>query len=150
MASRVSISALVGLLSGGSLAILKGHPIGRTAISVAGSCALIGTACFGFERMAHVSIKAAVGEENLASSMAPSRQLLLSHAIGGTLGGAMAGVLFQYRPIPGMLTFAPAMVVIGMGENKFQEMREERLREIRQEERQRLRQEQEKERAQVQ
>jgi hypothetical protein len=133
VAHRVTLSALAGLLGGASLATLKGSSIPRNALSMATSCALVGTACFGFERLSNVAMRQTVlAAENSTSDNNERTSTLLyaSHAIGGMVGGGITGALFQHRPIPGMILCTPLMLGIALAEQAFETARKERLSEM--------------------
>lgn len=130
VAGRVSLAALTGLVGGAAIATYKGHPLPKTCISTAVSFALVGTACFGFERLSTVVIR--------QLTMAPSSQedpnteqvFYASHALGGMIGGGITGALFQHRPIPGMMLCTPLMIGVAYAELCFEKERKERLRQL--------------------
>lgn len=126
VAFRVSIAAGSGLILGAAVATYRGHPIARTMLSVAGTCALSGTACFGSERITHFILQSSISEEKLDYRT----RLYTSHALGGVMGGGIIGGLSLGKPIPGMLLFTPIMLGIAFAELKAEEYREERLREL--------------------
>jgi hypothetical protein len=133
VAHRVTLSALAGLLGGASLATLKGSSIPRNSLSMATSCALVGTACFGFERLSNVAMRQIVlaAENNTSDNNENTSTLLYaSHAIGGMVGGGITGALFQHRPIPGMILCTPLMLGIALAEQAFETARKERLSEM--------------------
>lgn len=123
-AARVAISAMAGLTLGASIAIFKGAPIGRTAMSVSASCALAGTACFGSERVANNAIRL------LSEGTEPTTRDFASHNIGGMIGGGIAGGLFQKRVLSGSLLFTPIMIAVAYGELRADEYKRERLNEL--------------------
>lgn len=94
---------------------------------MAASFALVGTACFGFERLSNVAIR-----QMATSSQEDSNEQVFyaSHALGGMIGGGIAGALFQHRPIPGMLLCTPVMVGVAYAELCFEKERQERLRQL--------------------
>mmetsp|Transcript_26068 Transcript_26068/g.44436 ORF Transcript_26068/g.44436 Transcript_26068/m.44436 type:complete len:187 (+) Transcript_26068:80-640(+) len=53
IATRVTASAATGLGCGAAYATYKGFPIFKTSVQAAVSCAMVSTACFGMERLAH-------------------------------------------------------------------------------------------------
>jgi len=53
-----------------------------------------------------------------------------SHALGGLLGGAVVGVLFQGKPMAGALLLTPIMLGIGKVEISLDEYRNERLKQL--------------------
>ena len=124
VAARVAISAMAGLTLGASIAIFKGAPIGRTAMSVSASCALAGTACFGTERVANTAIR------RLSEGTEPTTRDFASHGIGGVVGGGIAGGLFQGRVLSGSLLFAPIMLGVAYGELRADEYKRDRLNQL--------------------
>lgn len=128
VANRVALSAAAGLTLGASIAIFKGSPIGRTALSVSASCALTGTACFVTERVADNAIRLLT--ENSGIRMDETKRIYASHAIGGGVGGGIAGGLFQGRVLSGVLLFTPIMLSVAYGELSAKEYRQERLRQL--------------------
>lgn len=128
VANRVSLAALAGLLGGASLATLKGSSIPRTAVSVAASCALVGTACFGLERLSNVAMRQVA--DTVSDKDRKTMALYASHAIGGMVGGGITAALFQQRPIPGMVLCTPLMLGIALAEQAFETAKEERLQEM--------------------
>ena len=121
VAARVAISTVAGLTLGASIAIFKGAPIGRTAMSVSASCALASTACFGTERVANTAIR------RLSGGNEPTTRDFASHGIGGVVGGGIAGGLFQGRVLSGSLLFTPIMLAVAYGELRADEYKRERL-----------------------
>ena len=124
VAARVAISAVAGLTLGASIAIFKGAPIGRTAMSVSASCALAGTACFGTERVANTAIR------RLSEGTEPTTRDFASHGIGGVVGGGIAGGLFQGRVLSGSLLFTPIMLGVAYGELRADEYKRDRLNQL--------------------
>lgn len=120
-AHRVSLSALAGLLGGLTFATFKGLPQRATALKAASSCAIVGSAVFGAERLAYV-----VFEKEIDSRR---RLLLTSHAFSGLAGGGLAGYLYQKRPLRGMFFFLPVMMGVGFFEILWEEKRELRIKE---------------------
>lgn len=120
VANRMTISFVAGLVGGGTMAIFKGAPVPKTSLSVAASCALVATACFGLERISNVALRTA----NVSDA---TTQFYASHAVGGVAGGALTGLLFQSRAVPGVLLFTPAMMLIAFGEIQFEQARQARL-----------------------
>lgn len=128
VAARVSLAALSGLVGGAALATYKGSPLPKTSVSMAVSCALVGTACFGFERLSNVALQQVVVPMDDKNNDDTEKRLFYgSHALGGMIGGGIAGALFQHRPIPGMLLCTPIMIGVAFAEEKFQEERQLRL-----------------------
>jgi len=125
VAGRVLLAALSGLLGGAALATYKGSPLPKTSVSMAASCALVGTACFGFERLSNVALRQVVDTKN---EQIRERVFFGSHALGGMVGGGITGALFQHRPIPGMMLCTPLMIGVAFAEQMFEKERQERLR----------------------
>lgn len=121
VANRMTISSVAGLVGGATMAIHKGSPVLKSSVSVAMSCALVSTACFGIERLSNVALRSA----NVIAD--PSTSFYASHALGGSVGGAMTGALFQSRMMPSVLLFTPAMVLVAFGEIQFEKARQARL-----------------------
>lgn len=130
VAGRVSLAAMAGLLGGVALATYKGHPLLKTSVSVAASCALVGTACFGFERLSNLALRQIIIVNNNTDEQTQQRVFYASHAIGGMIGGGITGALFQRRPLPGMALCVPLMVGVAYAEEKYAEERQERLRQL--------------------
>lgn len=128
VANRVSLAALAGLLGGASLATYKGSSIPRTALSVAASFAMVGTACFAFERLSNVAMRQVV--DTISEKDHKTMALYASHAIGGMAGGGITAALFQQRPIPGMILCTPLMLGIALAEQAFETAKDERLQEM--------------------
>ena len=125
VSNRSTVAAVAGSVVGSSYAIFRGIPLRQTTIQSFVSSLMIGTACFGFERIVSVAIRGAGGEEPETRT-----QRLISHGVGGFLGGGTVGFLYQMRPIPGMLLFTPVMLGVAFGEEKYESMREERRLQI--------------------
>ena len=150
---RVWIAICSGAIAGASQATLRGmqgiRPLLRTSASVAASWALVGTACFGMERVAFhlvgeygnlqplrtvlgMDSHSLTGEEEartMESSVARDKvQLGVSHILGGIGGGAITGGLFQGRPFFGAASFVPLMCGVAFLEMKWDDYREARLK----------------------
>lgn len=119
--SRMWFMAAIGGLAGTGLALLRGHPVARTAGHTALSCALSTTAVSGSERLAY----AALGHLDIERW----DRKLTSHFMGGTLGGSVLGALYIGKPIRGLFFFAPLMTIVGFGELLWEDVRLERQRE---------------------
>lgn len=154
ISSRVTLAACLGALGGAGTAVFRGTPMGRTVGFTALSCALSGTACFGSERVASRLLLRGVGldgggaaidekdEDN--TNIRNAWELTLgSHAIGGTVGGALLGAMYGGRPGQGALFFTPLMLLIGTGEKLFEDMRNEIVERSIEEQRQRQQQQRE-------
>ena len=124
IAGRVATSALAGLFLGASIAIYRGSPIPRTSLSVAASCALTGTACFGSERVADGAIQLLIGDMN------PDTRTYASHTLGGSVGGGISGGLFQGRGFSGALLFTPIMLSVAYAELSAKQYRIKRLNQL--------------------
>jgi hypothetical protein len=101
------------------------------------SCAMAATACCVVERAAHYAIGTAypVASGSISSLSGSewnrSSLTLVSHGVGGVVGGAFLGAMYARKPIQGMLVFGPLMVASGVGDVLYNEMRDERIEEIR-------------------
>lgn len=124
LSSRVSISAISGLLLGASHAVFKGHPVPRASLQVSFSCALAATACFGIERVSSTIIN------NQKYEIEDETSIYLSHAVGGVVGGGLLGGIFQRRFIGGSLLFSPIMIVAAYAEIQFQDWKQEKIRKL--------------------
>ena len=125
VSNRMTVSFLGGLATGVAIALRKGLPVAKTAISIGASCAMVGTACFGLERVSNVALQQVVLTNNNDKT-----RLYISHAIGGAAGGGMVGYLYQFRVIPGIMLFTPAMLAVAFGEIKFEQARQARLQQL--------------------
>ena len=143
IAARVTASAAAGIGCGAAYATYKGFPIFKTSMSAALSCALVSTACFAMERVAHgvltqsamlIDEKLPTDGDSSSSSNTPTiiNQPLHygSHALGGLLGGSVVGFLFQGKPLAGALFLTPIMLGIGRIEVSLDEYRTERLQKL--------------------
>jgi hypothetical protein len=135
IAARVTVVGCLGAMAGIGIGLFKGHHrIARTAGLTAFSCALCGTACFGSERLASTAGRYLLSadsnnvdkNDNDDDNRWPAT--FLSHAVGGSVGGALLGQLYMGRPVRGIVFFVPLMTVVGLGELLFENKREERLR----------------------
>jgi len=141
VSARVKIFTGFGALGGVGTALFKGHPMGRTVLLTAVSCALTSTALFTGERIATAawrmqSAPNATAQPDHNSRQPPPSQavpdweeILTTHAMGGVLGGSMLGYLYIRRPLHGALFFVPLMLLVGTGEKLFQDLRQERIQE---------------------
>jgi hypothetical protein len=123
VAARVTLSGMLGLISGAALATYRGTPKVATSMRVAGSFFLAGTACFGTERIGNAVI------HEISPKWAETNRFYASHAFGGIAGGAMVGGLYQKWPVPGMLFFTPLMLAVAAAELQYEEMRQQKLAE---------------------
>ena len=119
LAARVTLGTFSGLLGGATYAIYKGFPLRSTALKVAGSFALVGTALLGSERVAYIAFQDQLQNER--------RTLLTSHAFGGVFGGGLNGYLYQRKPLRGMFFFLPVMMGIAFLELSWEQKKQERL-----------------------
>jgi hypothetical protein len=124
VANRMTVALMSGLAGGATYAVLRGRPIGKSAIAVAANWAVISSTCFSVERVSNVALGFVMNEEDYIS------RLYLSHAIGGAVGGSVLGFLFHGRVVPGFLLFTPAMVMVAFGEIAFEEARKVRLEKL--------------------
>lgn len=143
LAARVTVSALTGLGCGAAYATYKGFPIPKTSMSAALSCALVSTACFSMERLAFGAITRITplldGDDNDDDNSVPSapkltsaattssKAMYASHAVGGALGGGIAGYLFQGNPFAGAFLLTPLMLCAGKMELSLEEYKAKRL-----------------------
>mmetsp|Transcript_36641 Transcript_36641/g.76889 ORF Transcript_36641/g.76889 Transcript_36641/m.76889 type:complete len:164 (-) Transcript_36641:358-849(-) len=147
IAIRVTTSAAAGLTCGATFATLKGFPIFKTSASAALSCAMISTACFGMERLAHgvLAQTAKLSDDGKSEQIPPSSAILQStlnpqlhygsHALGGLFGGLIVGFLFKRKPLAGTFLLTPVMLGIGKIEISLEEYRNKRLQELIEQER---------------
>jgi hypothetical protein len=124
VANRVGLLSFSGLLVGAAWATLKGFPRRAMALKVAGSCAIVGTTLFTAERLANVAMREHIKES--------SRLHLSSYAFGGVFGGALNGLLYQSKPVRGMVVFAPFMLGIGIIELEVKRRKQKRFDELHQ------------------
>lgn len=128
VASRVSLSALIGLVGGAAVATYRGAHVPKASLSTAGSCALLGTVCFGIERLSNVTIKSLSSkDDDNHTNHTTTRRLYASHALGGLTGGGIAGGIFQRQPLSGMALLTPIMCIVAFSESKLEEKRREKL-----------------------
>ena len=146
IAARVTASAATGIGCGAAYATYKGFPIFKTSMSAALSCALVSTACFAMERLAHgvltqsamlMDEKSIPAESDNGTSPSSIKPTIInqplhygSHAFGGLLGGSVVGFLFQGKPLAGALFLTPIMLGIGRIEVSLDEYRRERLQKL--------------------
>jgi hypothetical protein len=95
---------------------------------MAASFAMVGTACFGLERLSNVIMRQVHVENN--DNEQKQMTFYASHAIGGMAGGGITAAIFQQRPIPGMILCTPLMLGIALAEQMFEAAREKRLQEM--------------------
>jgi hypothetical protein len=137
MSKRVVVCGAMGGIGGTVLALYRGYQtVPRTAALTAMSCALAATACFGCERITDCTVRqilfrsSSTYRDGSLSNPPPPLHLFLSwehdgqvrlvtHTIGGMLGGAWLGGLYIQKPIRGALFFTPLMLMIGYGHNKL-------------------------------
>jgi hypothetical protein len=122
--SRVCCAFPVGLLLGASYGTLRGIAIWPASIASATSCTMVATACFGSERIFYSIIPRPFP---YFSSTLEGKQDILSHTLGGMLGGSCVGWLYRGRPLSGALFFTPLMVGVAFAERWFKKYRLERL-----------------------
>mmetsp|Transcript_27754 Transcript_27754/g.41996 ORF Transcript_27754/g.41996 Transcript_27754/m.41996 type:complete len:137 (-) Transcript_27754:122-532(-) len=121
VSNRMTATGAAGMFVGFFLAIRKGLPAVKTALTIGMNCAMIGTTCFGFERVSNVGLRRIMEQDY-------HEQLFMSHAIGGAMGGALLGGLFQRRFLPGIMVFTPAMIAVAFAEIKYEEARAARIK----------------------
>jgi len=125
---RVTLAGCLGAMAGVGRALLRGHPLVRTCTLTAMSCGLTGTACFGAERVVSLSSRTYLLNQHHFS---PLECTLFSHGVGGAMGGSLMGLLYIGKPLHGIVFFVPLMLVIGMGEQFLEDVRQERIQEHR-------------------
>jgi hypothetical protein len=88
------------------------------------------TACFTAERLAAVIIGDRVEDAyRLAAPLEdgpPAWSSVLTHAIGGVVGGGVTGALYGKKPIQGALFLTPVMVAVGIWQELLDDARRER------------------------
>jgi hypothetical protein len=114
VAARVSFSAVLGLLGGATFATWKGRSLFVTSLKVANSCAIVSTALFCTERLAHVLLRT-----QLLVEKEPQRTLA-SHALAGAAGGALNGQLYIRSPLRGVILFFPVMMGVAVAEMEWE------------------------------
>ena len=122
VANRVGLLSFSGLLAGAAWATLKGFPRRAMSLKVAGSCAIVGTGLFAFERLANVAMRQHIKDSNQLH--------LSSYAFGGVFGGALNGLLYHNKPVRGMVVFAPFMLGIGIIELEVKRRKQKRFEEL--------------------
>jgi hypothetical protein len=122
------LCSMAGLTVGAAMALRKGLPVIRTSLVMGANCAMVGTACFGLERVSNIALRQVMNDKENKNN-----RLYLSHAIGGATGGGLVGSLFQFRVFPGIAAFTPLMLMVAYGEIKFEEARSARIAELLQE-----------------
>jgi hypothetical protein len=122
VAHRVSLCGLVGLVGGLTHATFKGFPQRATALKAAASCAMVGTALFGAERLTYMALQPHLESER--------RLVMTSHAFSGVIGGGLSGYLYQKKPLRGMFVFLPVMLSIGYIELAWSQQRQARIQEL--------------------
>jgi hypothetical protein len=127
VANRMTVSFVTGMLGGSTMAMARGLPVRNTAFSMATSFAMVGTACFGLERVSNLAMRQVLSSETKQDQ---NFQLYISHGLGGAVGGGLLGALFHFRAAPGILMFTPAMLAVAFGEIKFEEARQVRLQKM--------------------
>jgi hypothetical protein len=122
VASRVSTGALAGFVGGVAYGTFKGLPVGPTALKVAASFAIVGTALFVPERAAYVAFASQTNNER--------GLILTSHAFAGVFGGGLNGYFYQKKPLRGMFYFVPMMMAIGFLELGWEEKKKQRIQSL--------------------
>lgn len=125
VANRVGLLGFSGFIAGAAYSIYKGLPRRATSLKVAASCAIVGTSLFTTERLANVSMREHINDSN--------RLHLSSYAFGGVFGGALNGLLYQNKPVRGMIVFAPLMLGMGIIELEVKRRKQKRFDQLYQE-----------------
>lgn len=121
ISARVTLSGCMGGVMGALHGMFKGHhSLLRTAGLTGFSWALVATACFGTERLAHAALPRLVDRR---------LDLLGSHALAGVMGGSILGYLYLRKPIRGIVFFVPVMLVTALAEDEFLKLRERKQKE---------------------
>jgi len=118
--SRLLPCLLVGSASGASLATLRNHSVRFYAISMGTSFMMCGTAVYGCERLVSwgMSDRLSVDENGKIQGS------VMTHAIGGSLGGGAIGSIFRRSPwgaIPGAAMFALIGAGLGVCEDSWRD-----------------------------
>lgn len=128
ISARVAFFGCLGGAAGALGALYSGFPMLRFVGMTGGSMAMISTACFTSERLAAFAI------DNVMDPQMRNRDswefTLTTHAVGGFAAGALLGGLYSGKPARGMALFVPFMLAIGVGEQLFEEMKQERIQQI--------------------
>lgn len=119
VAARTAIAAIMGGISGASLAVFRGHSVQMMAPRMAGSWAMAATACIGTQRLAnmvgrHLFVESGVAEKSDA-------MIVGTHCAGGMFGGGLLGYLFIRKPIRGMVFLTPVMLMVSLAEIRYEE-----------------------------
>ena len=115
VASRVCVAGIGGVLSGAVVALNRGHIVSKTAHSMGWNWALAAAACLSTQRLA------LAGFRYQNDGVITPTATMVSHGVGGVLGGGILGGLFIQKPLRGVVFAVPMMLGIGMLELKFQE-----------------------------
>ena len=120
VSSRVCAAFPIGFFVGASYGTLSGAPILPSSLAAGASCSMLATACFGSERFFNAIMPRPLpwfeGKEDL-----------VSHALGGTLGGSVVGWLYRGKPLSGALLFTPLMIGIAFFERGLKKKRLDRI-----------------------
>ena len=122
VAARTAVAALMGGISGASLAIFRGHSVQMMASRMAGSWAMAATACIGAQRMANVAGRHIFAESGIDEKS--DAMIVGTHCAGGMFGGGLLGYLFIRKPIRGMVFLTPVMLMVSLAEIRYEERKQ--------------------------
>mmetsp|Transcript_4094 Transcript_4094/g.8775 ORF Transcript_4094/g.8775 Transcript_4094/m.8775 type:complete len:171 (-) Transcript_4094:1231-1743(-) len=124
--NRVVLAGTCGGIGGCVFAMFRGYPMVRNIVPAALSSGMLGTACFGAERLTFMYLRSTLeGREVPRSGL-----LMISHTAGGFFGGSLMGTLYQGRPTNAVALCVPLMMMIGAVECRFQNSRDRRIEEL--------------------
>eukprot|EP00934_Nitzschia_sp_Nitz4_P008860 Nitzschia sp. Nitz4//scaffold170_size48074//3431//3859//NITZ4_007099-RA/size48074-exonerate_protein2genome-gene-0.0-mRNA-1//1//CDS//3329538622//8850//frame0 len=122
VSSRVTGCALLGFVGGMIYSTYRGYPLRATSLRSGLSCAIVGTALFGAERLGYVAMKDLIVDNE-------QQLVLTSHAFSGVFGGGLNGYLYQKKPLRGMFFCVPLMLGVGAAELAWEQKKLEKQQE---------------------